>query len=148
MVLSNQVELSTQQTQELCQARDHHSKPYIRVKAAAILKVTSGMSMRAVAPHGLLKPVAEETVSRWVQTYLSEGIDGLLVKKGRGRKPAFSPSGTASGAGEEPGRRIAASVSTLLWSGSFDLESGHAAPSGEMDADVDAQWHLPNLTAL
>lgn len=96
MVLACQVELNNQQTQELYQARDHHAKPYIRVKAAAILKVASGMSRRAVALHGLLKPVAEETVSRWVQTYLSEGMDGLLVKQGRGRKPAFSPSGTAS----------------------------------------------------
>ena len=96
MVLSSQVELSTQQTQELCQARDHHSKPYIRVKAAAILKVTSGSSMRGVALHGLLKPGAEETVSRGMQTYLSEGMDGLLVKKGRGRQRAFSPSETVS----------------------------------------------------
>lgn len=96
MVLSSQVELSTQQTQELSQARDHHSKPYMRVKAAAIVKVASGMSMRAVAHRGLLHPVDEETVSRWVQTYLSQGMDGLRVKKGRGRKPAFFPCGTAS----------------------------------------------------
>lgn len=96
MAQTSQIELSDHQRQELCQARDHHCKPYVRVKAAAILKVASGMSKRAVALHGLLKPITEETVSRWIQIYLTEGIDGLLVKQGRGRKPAFSPSAPAS----------------------------------------------------
>jgi transposase len=85
--------LSKQQIHQLSRTRDHHEKPYMRVKAAAILKVASGESMRAVALHGLLKPVAEETVRQWIDTYLSEGIAGLLVKPGRGRKPAFSPCG-------------------------------------------------------
>jgi len=99
MALSSPIEVSEQQTQELGHARDPHAKAYLRVKAAAILKVAAGMSRRAVARQGLLKPVAEETVSRGVQTYLSEGLGGLLVKKGRGRKPAFSPSATGSRAG-------------------------------------------------
>jgi hypothetical protein len=92
MAQAYQITLDEQQKQELAHTRDHHAKPYIRVKAAAVLKVASGMSQRAVALEGLLKPVAEETVSRWVEIYQRDGIQGWMVKKGRGRKPAFSPS--------------------------------------------------------
>jgi transposase len=69
----------------------HAPKAYVRMKAAAILKVAAGQSMRQVALYGLLHPVAEETVREWIRRYLHEGLVGLLVKPGRGRKPAFSP---------------------------------------------------------
>ncbi len=32
-------------------------------------------------------------MSDWIDRYQSEGLAGLVVRKGRGRKPAFSPSG-------------------------------------------------------
>src|SRR5260370_39892273 len=92
MAQAYQITLNEQQKRDLAHARDHHAKSHIRVKAAAVLKGASGMSLRAVALEGLLKPVAEETVSRWVETYQREGIQGWMVKTGRGRKPAFSPS--------------------------------------------------------
>jgi transposase len=87
------VRLSVEQRQELEQVRDHHSKAYMRVKAAAIIKVADGQSRRQVALHGLLKPVVEETVSQWLKRYQEQGLDGLQVQAGRGRKPAFSPCG-------------------------------------------------------
>src|SRR6266516_713351 len=86
-------DLSAQQEQELRWARDHHPKAYVRSKCAGILKVAAGASMRQVAATGLLKPVAEETVRDWIDRYESEGLSGLLVRRGRGRKPAFSPCG-------------------------------------------------------
>lgn len=86
------VELSSAQVQELEQVRDHHPKAYVRVKAAGILKVWAGASRRQVASRGLLKPVRRETVQRWIVRYQHEGVAGLLVQSGRGRKPAFSPS--------------------------------------------------------
>jgi hypothetical protein len=43
------VELTAEQEQELRRARDHHRKAYVRVKAAAILKVVAGESSRQVA---------------------------------------------------------------------------------------------------
>jgi hypothetical protein len=92
MAQAYQIILSEQQQQELVHVRDPHAKSYMRVKASAVLKVASGMSLRAVALKGLLKPVAEETVSRWVATYQRDGIQGWKVKTGRGRKPAFFPS--------------------------------------------------------
>jgi transposase len=95
MAKARQVMLSPEQERELIWARDHHQKAYLRTKAAAILKVAVGQSMRRVAKHGLLKPIKEEAVSGWIDRYESEGLPGLLVRKGRGRKPAFSPSGCA-----------------------------------------------------
>lgn len=114
MPAAYRLELSAQQVQALTWARDHHPKAYVRVKAAAILKVWQGASIRWVAAHGLLKPVRWEAVKDWITRYLAEGIEGLLVQKGRGRKPAFSPCGTRSRNGSHRGGRGAASVSLAL----------------------------------
>jgi transposase len=96
MAKARQVVLTAQQKRELMWARDHHQKAYLRTKAAAIIKVAAGQAMRQVAEHGLLKSVKEEVVSDWIDRYESEGLSGLLVRKGRGRKPAFSPCGCAN----------------------------------------------------
>jgi transposase len=96
-----ELKLSTAQEQELRWARDHHAKAYIRPKCAALLKVAAGSSMRQVAATGLLKPVAEETVREWIERDLHEGLQGLLVRTGRGRKPAFSPGGLSAQEGAE-----------------------------------------------
>jgi transposase len=95
MVRARQVELSQEQEQELTWVRDHHEKAYLRERAAAILKVAGGLSMRQVAQHGLLKARREETVSEWISRYEQEGLSGLRMRAGRGRKPAFSPSARA-----------------------------------------------------
>lgn len=114
MVESFLLDLKPEQLQELEHARDHHPKAYLRVKVAAILKVASGLSMRWVAHHGLLKPVDEETVSRWVKTYQQQGIKGLQVHAGRGRKPAFFPSGTRHRARQASRGRASASQPSLV----------------------------------
>ncbi len=76
---------------ELERVRDHHPKPYVRERAAAILKIADGLSGRAVALHGLLKPRCPDSIYDWVKDYQAEGTKGLLIKPGRGRKPVFSP---------------------------------------------------------
>lgn len=83
--------LTQEQERELTYARDHHTLAYVRVKAAAILKVAHGASIDWVAAHGLLKPVAWDTVKTWIVRYQQEGRVGLRVQVGRGRKPAFFP---------------------------------------------------------
>lgn len=85
--------LSEVQTSELEKAVRTHPKPYVRERATGILKVANGNSLRQVAYHQLLTRHAPETVKGWCESYLAGGFDALLVKKGRGRKPAFSPSG-------------------------------------------------------
>ena len=77
---------------ELIETRDKHLLPYMRERAAALLKIADGCSGRQVALHGLLKPRWPDTVYAWVEQYEAKGIAGLLIKPGRGRKPAFSPS--------------------------------------------------------
>jgi len=86
------LELSAEQIFELEEVRDHASKPYLRERAAAILKIAQGSSGRETALHGLLKPHWQDTIYEWVQRYRVKGKVGLEIKSGRGRKPAFSPS--------------------------------------------------------
>jgi transposase len=83
--------LTAEQIQELKLARNRHAKAYVREKAAAILKVQQGQSVRQVALHGLHNRRSEHTVKGWIERYLEGGPAGLLVQGGRGRKPAFFP---------------------------------------------------------
>jgi hypothetical protein len=82
--------LDPDQRATLTAARDHHPKPYVRERAAALLKVASGLAIRCAAADSL-RPRRPETVGAWVHGYLRRGLAALLVAKGRGRKPAFSP---------------------------------------------------------
>ena len=86
------LELSEEQVYELEELRDHALKPYLRERAAAILKIAQGSSGRETALHGLLKSHWQDTIYEWVQRYRAEGKAGLEIKSGRGRKPAFFPS--------------------------------------------------------
>ncbi|MCB0005834.1 MAG: helix-turn-helix domain-containing protein [Anaerolineales bacterium] len=83
--------LSAEQVAELTDTRDHHAKPYVRERAAALLKVGAGQTIKQVAQSGLYKRRKEHTVKRWITRYLQEGVAGLLIKEGRGRQAAFSP---------------------------------------------------------
>ena len=94
MVAARTLILSAEERVTLEAARDHHSKPYVRERAAALLKVADGWPVRRVAALGLLKEHREETISQWLDRYQDEGIAGLRVRPGRGRKPAFFPLGT------------------------------------------------------
>jgi HKD family nuclease len=71
--------------------RDHHPKAYMRERAAALLKIEAGSSIHAVAQTGLLKKREWETVASWVRHYEQEGLGGLYLRSGRGRKPSFPP---------------------------------------------------------
>lgn len=86
------LELTAQEVLDLEELRDHALKPYLRERAAAILKIAKGNSGREVALQGLLKPHWQDTIYEWVARYRAKGITGLEIKPGRGRKPAFFPS--------------------------------------------------------
>lgn len=83
--------LTPKQLEELEWARDKHPRPYVRERAAALLKIADGRSGRDVAQHGLLKAHSPNTIYRWVQRFKAAGLQGLLVSPGRGRKPAYFP---------------------------------------------------------
>jgi transposase len=87
----SRIELSAEQQRELVDLRDHASKAYVRERAAALLKLGAGEGVMAVAEHGLLRPRDRHTVLNWLSRYRAEGVAGLTVRAGRGRKAAFFP---------------------------------------------------------
>ena len=86
-----ELELNDVQRETLEAMRDHHPKPHMREKAAALLKIAGGQSINEVAEHGLLKARNWKTVARWVDRYEATGLGGLYIAHGRGRPAAFSP---------------------------------------------------------
>jgi hypothetical protein len=83
--------LTARQRRTLLRIRDHHRKPYLREKAAALLKVADGWTITQVARFGLLKTRSRNTVTAWLDRFQATGLAGLKIHSGRGRKPAFSP---------------------------------------------------------
>jgi hypothetical protein len=75
------------------QLRDHHPKPFLRERAAVLLAVDAGASIRRAARAAGLKPHKPDTVCAWVARYQQLGLAGLQIQKGRGRKPASFPAG-------------------------------------------------------
>lgn len=96
-----ELHLTEEERAGLEKARDTHAKPYIRERCAALLKIAAGYSGREVALQRLHKAHAPDTVYEWVDRYRSGGLEGLVIRSGRGRKPAFSPS--VSDGGASPG---------------------------------------------
>ena len=84
--------LTDEEREQLEAVRDRDPKPHAREKAAALLKIADGHSGNWVARHGLLRPRKPDTVYAWLDRYLVDGLAGLWIRAGRGRKPAFSPS--------------------------------------------------------
>ena len=71
--------LTDEQRQQLLHHRDHHPKPYVRERAAALLQIADGSSPHAVARAGILRPRHPDTVYAWLDAFLAEGLDGLLA---------------------------------------------------------------------
>src|SRR5947209_3780361 len=98
MPTTRQLVLTEEQRLQLAHLRDASSKSYLRERAAALLKVASGIPAAQVARMGLLRPRQPDTVYRWLNAFQAGGVEGLKVKPGAGRKAAyaFSPSATRS----------------------------------------------------
>lgn len=92
MAKRRSIELTDEARAKLEQWRATSKKAYLRERAAAILKVADGMSASKVATTGLLKPHDPDIIYGWLDRFEAEGCDGLIIRPGRGRKPAFSPS--------------------------------------------------------
>lgn len=86
-----ELRLSDMERETLEEMRDHHPKAYLRERAGGLLKIASGYSVNWVAQKGLLKRHRWETVAGWLNAYLSQGLGGLYVSDGRGRKPSYEP---------------------------------------------------------
>ena len=88
--------LSSAERATLTQVRDTAAKAYLRERAAALLKVADGHPAAQVARAGLLRARDPDTLYAWLDRYQDEGIAGLTIRPGRGRKPAFSPGAPRS----------------------------------------------------
>jgi hypothetical protein len=69
--------LSDDERAELLYHRDHDSKPSVRERCAALLKIADGQAPYAVASHGLLRNRDPDTVYAWLDYYQREGLPGL-----------------------------------------------------------------------
>lgn len=81
--LSLQLEPYQQLTLE--HMRDRHPVPYLREKAAAMLKIAAGEKVEEVAHSGLLKPRKADTVRGWLKAYQRHGLGGLYQQPRRRR---------------------------------------------------------------
>jgi len=134
MPLARTITLTDAEEATLLEARDHHPLPYARERAAAILKVAAGWSVRRVAAEGLLRPRRPDSVGDWLDGYRHRGVVALVVRHGRGRKPAYAradlsrPQATAAlldavhqsprAAGLDRARwSLAALLAAVLWLG-------------------------------
>ncbi len=79
--------LASDERFELERIRDRHPVPYLRERAAAILKVSDGLSCRQVALRGLGRRRRAETVLRWVRGYDAD----RSVPEHKPRRRSFSP---------------------------------------------------------
>jgi len=92
-----QLVVSAEQRSALVQMRDHAAKPYLRERAAAVLTVADGQAVEVVAQAGLLRRWDRHALAVWLKRFEAAGVAGLAILPGRGRKPAFFPSGRDRG---------------------------------------------------
>jgi transposase len=85
-----EIMLSEEEKQKLEGWVKNPPSPYLRERARAILKISQGETIQA-ATEELRVRVHRNAVSDWVKRFLSERLQGLKIKAGRGRKSVFSP---------------------------------------------------------
>jgi transposase len=82
--------LSEEEKQKLESWVKNPPSPYLRERARAILEISQGETIQSTAEN-LRVRVHRNAVSDWVKRFLSERLQGLKIKVGRGRKSVFSP---------------------------------------------------------
>ena len=89
------VELSEEERMQLERWSKNHRKGYLRERARANLRVAEGEPVYKIAQELRIR-VHRTAVSEWVHRFQGHRMEGLKIQPGRGRKPVFSPSATAS----------------------------------------------------
>jgi hypothetical protein len=79
--------LNEDERKYLERVRDHDPRPYLRERAAALLKIAEGASPQQVALHGLLKVRRPDTLRQWLHDYLQT----RQIKVRPACRRAFSP---------------------------------------------------------
>lgn len=85
------IELSEDEEQELRHRAARYTLPYREVQRAKIvLMAAEGLENGEIARR---LEVRVDTVRKWRKRFFEQRLAGLDEAPGRGRKPAFSPSG-------------------------------------------------------
>ena len=82
------MKLTEQQQQELSEIMRAHPTGHVRVKALAILNVGRDHTIMEVAKFLM---ASRQSIYTWVDRYLAQGVKGLEVQPGRGRKAKAAP---------------------------------------------------------
>lgn len=83
------LDLTSEQQRALEAHRDRDPRPYVRERAAALLKIAGGLSPHAVAVGGLLKPRDPDTVYGWLTTYEEAGLAGVIARQHGGSRRGY-----------------------------------------------------------
>lgn len=78
------LELSETERVTLETMRDRHPRPYLRERAAALLRIADGMAAFQVAAKGL-KVRDPDTIYGWLHAYQTNGICGFYHRPRRRR---------------------------------------------------------------
>lgn len=81
------MEITDQQRNELRWLGRHGEPAHVRPKALVLLNLADGRPMGAVAA---MFHVSRQSIYAWCRRYLDAGIQGLQVRRGRGRRPRAS----------------------------------------------------------
>jgi hypothetical protein len=81
------LELDEDERAELEGLARRDSRPYMRERATALLKIADGHSPHWVSQHGLLRVRQPDTVYGWLNAYEQGGVAALVQKPRRGRAP-------------------------------------------------------------
>jgi len=86
MVQQRTLALTVEDRKALVDHRDHDSRPQVRERCGALLKIADGKSANWVAQNGLLKVRPVETVYNWLNIYDREGLEGLTGRLHGGKR--------------------------------------------------------------
>lgn len=106
--------LTESQRQELEHLYKTSPKHVIRKNCHAILLKAEGRTSKDV---GQIVGMTHVSVNSWLRRYKTEGISGLLIKPGRGRKPVMEHSDTESVRQHINDHRQRAEMARAEWQG-------------------------------
>lgn len=106
MAIRRTLGLKTREQRELEHYREHDTRPYVRERCGALLKIAKGAAPHAVARQGLLKPRDPDTRHGWLAVYEEEGVAGLLAHQQGGDRRRVLRGGRSqeSGTAGDPAR--------------------------------------------
>lgn len=115
--------LTESQRQELEHLFKTSPKHVVRKNCHTILLKADGRTSKDV---GTIVGMTDVSVNSWLRRYKTEGISGLLIKPGRGRKPIMDNSDTESVGQHIQEHRQRAEMARAEWQASSGKEASRS----------------------